>query len=86
MKEHGAASHDPNIPTVVPFGPNQAKTYAVFDAADILSVVGLVSSFKKVGRQSKKMVVQESRYLQVIRPSIPFNENMKDWAGKLSNL
>ncbi|KAG1448680.1 hypothetical protein G6F56_008876 [Rhizopus delemar] len=74
MKEHGAASHDPNISTVVPFSPNQAKAYAVFDAADILSVVGLVSSFKKVGRQSEKMVVQESRYLQVIRPSIPLTK------------
>lgn len=86
MKEHGAASHDPNIPTVVPFGPSQAKVYAVFDAADIISVVGLVSNFKKVGRQSRKMTVQESRHLQVIRPSVPFNENMKVWAGKLSNL
>lgn len=86
MKEHGGASHDLQIPTVVPFGPNETKKFAVFDAADIISVVGLVSSFKKVGDHNRSMTIQESRYLQVIRPTVPFNQNMKAWAGKNSNL
>lgn len=86
MKEHGGASHDLKIPTVVPFSPDETKKFAVFDAADIISVVGLVSSFKKVSGHNRNMTIKESRYLQVIRPTMPFNHNMKVWAGKISNL
>ena len=86
MKEHGAAAHDINIPTVVPFPAGQTKKYVVFDAADIISVVGLVSSFQQVRHSHNRVTVKQARSYQVIRPFTVFNKNMKSWAGKISNL
>ncbi|KAG1439561.1 hypothetical protein G6F56_012259 [Rhizopus delemar] len=86
MKEHGAAAHDINIPTVMLFPAGQTKKYVVFYAADIISVVGLVSSFQQVRHSHNRVTVKQARSYQVIRPFTVFNKNMKSWAGKISNL
>ena len=81
MKIHKTAPHSTTIPMVQPFLATEAKKYAILDAADIISVVGLIQKTDLKNNQ-----VESSNWFYVISPSTAFHLDMSTNAGKNSDL
>lgn len=81
MKTHKTSPFSKSIPLVQPFKDNETKKYAVLDAADIISVVGLIQKTDLKNNQ-----VESSNWFYVISPSTAFNQDMSTNAGKLTDL
>jgi hypothetical protein len=81
MKHHKTSAHSKAIPMVQPFGENETKKFAVLDAADIISTIGLVQK-----TELKNNLVESSNWFYVISPSTAFDGDMSRNAGKISDL
>ena len=81
MKFHKTALHSTAIPMVQPFSESESKKYAILDAADITSVVGLIQKTELKNNQ-----VESSNWFYVISPSTAFHLDMSTNAGKITDL
>ncbi|KAI9243055.1 hypothetical protein EDC94DRAFT_531376, partial [Helicostylum pulchrum] len=81
MKIHKTALHSTAIPMVQPFSESESKKYAILDAADITSVVGLIQKTELKNNQ-----VESSNWFYVISPSTAFHLDMSTNAGKITDL
>ncbi|GAA5802204.1 hypothetical protein HPULCUR_012118 [Helicostylum pulchrum] len=81
MKIHKTAPHSTTIPMVQPFLATEAKKYAILDAADIISVIGLIQKTDLKNNQ-----IESSNWFYVISPSTAFHLDMSTNAGKISDL
>ncbi|KAI9243214.1 hypothetical protein EDC94DRAFT_670572, partial [Helicostylum pulchrum] len=81
MKIHKTALHSTAIPMVQPFSESESKKYAILDAADITSVVGLIQKTELKNNQ-----VESSNWFYAISPSTAFHLDMSTNAGKITDL
>jgi hypothetical protein len=71
LKSQGVAPHSDSIPRVLPFAEDEEKKYVVFDAAHIVTSVGLLDS------------VDGTKYKTMIRA---FDRNMRATANETKTL